>query len=103
VLAAAEVVEIAEGVTDIRQSNDSKKNNNSNSHSNNVARANNWKGGLNRSPPSFSTTGMHHNGANNRCSFSKPGGNRSQLDRPSPPKIVQVLLLSPRPKSSNHA
>jgi hypothetical protein len=34
VLAAAEVVEIAEGVTDFRQSNDSKKNNNSNSHSN---------------------------------------------------------------------
>jgi Zinc knuckle len=102
VLAAAEVVEIAEGVTDFRQSNDSKKNNNSNSHSNNIAKANNWKGGLNKSPPSSSTTGTHHNGVNNHHSFSKPGENRSQSDHPSLPKIVQVLLLSPRPKSSNH-
>jgi hypothetical protein len=102
VLTAAEVVEIAEGVTDFKQPNNNKKNNNSNDHSNNTARPNSWKGVLSRIPSNVTTTSTHSNGANNRRSFSKCGRNRSQSDHPSPPKIVQVLLLSPRPKSSNH-
>jgi hypothetical protein len=53
VLAAAEVVKIAEGVTNFRQPNDGKRNNNSNNHSNNIARTNNWKGGLSKSPSTF--------------------------------------------------
>jgi hypothetical protein len=88
VLVAAEVVEIAKGVTDFRQSNDSKRNNNSNSHSDNVARTNNWKGGLSKSPSSFPTTGKHSNRANNCCNFLKPGKNQSQSDCLSLPKIV---------------
>jgi hypothetical protein len=75
VLAAAEVVEIAKGVTDFRQPNDGKKNNNSDNHSNNVARTNNWKGGLSKSPSSFPTTGTHSNGVNNHHSFSKLSSN----------------------------
>ena len=102
-LAATEVVEIAEGVTDFKQPHENKKNNHSNSNnSNNAAKTNNWKGGFSRSPPANPITSSHPNGALKRHSSLRSGGNRSRLNRPSPASMAQSPALPPKPKPNSH-
>ena len=103
VLAAAEVVEITEGVTDFKQPHENKKNNHSNSNnSNNAAKTNNWKGGFSRSPPANLITSSNPNGALKHHSALRSGGNRSRSDCPSPASMAQSLALPPKPKPNSH-